>query len=186
MWSCNAIEGRANVPSQLNWIPSPPLISPIVLCSPLLCSARQFVYPYSLETHVLQPQPPHISHAERLAVQAEQHAKRVEFLKRREAEKARRKREQLRKVAPGWEPPEEDGDGGDPSSGASADPSSTRRQSGILEPTRKHTTMRTSSVTVLERPPSQPSSQQPRDVMDDLVEGLAKLDQLRVDDAGGA
>ena len=129
----------------------------------------QFVYPYSLEDHVLSPQPPHLSHAERIRKLEEQHATRVKFLKDREDEKLRKKKEQLRKVAPGWEPADE-GEDGMPG----------KRSSGILEPTRK-TTVKAQEEKLVEKKPSPAEPKEPpkpRDPMDDLVEGLAAMDDL--------
>ena len=74
-------------------------------------------------------------------------------------------RRKLRKVAPGWEP---------------SDDTSNKRNSGILEPTRKvkqeevgFSAMSTELQRELEQQPAQAKE---RDVMDDLVEGLARLD----------
>ena len=94
----------------------------------------------------------------------------MKFLKDREDEKIRKKREQMRKVAPGWEP-EEEGDG-----------KSGKRHSAILQPTRKAqtqaspTTMAIETAKEKDSTPTEPDK--PRDVMDDLVEGLAKMDEL--------
>ena len=132
-------------------------------------SLDQFVYPYSLENHVLAPQPPHISHAERIRTLQEQHATRTKYLKDREDDKARKKREQLRKVAPGWEPDETD------------EGISGKRHSAILEPTRKvaqQAAVPPPPQSVQGKAAAVSEPEKPRDVMDDLVEGLARMDEL--------
>ena len=58
----------------------------------------QFVYPFTLEPHVLTVE------ASRRSTLAAHAARREAYLKAREEEKERRKREALRKIAPGFEP----------------------------------------------------------------------------------
>lgn len=130
----------------------------------------QFVYPYSLETYVLSPQPPHISHAERIRKLEEQHAARVKFLKDREDEKKRKKRDQMRKIAPGWEPAEDDEDGSTGGQG--------KRSSSILEPTKKKAFNSADAAPSVGTATSEPVATKPRDPMDDLVEGLSRMDDL--------
>lgn len=88
----------------------------------------------------------------------------------------------MRKVAPGYEPPDEDptsvgGRGGVSNLNAE----DTRKKSGVLEPTRKN---QIPAMTVLDSPvqiadgASKEEEAKPRDVMDDLVEGLARMDEL--------
>ena len=129
----------------------------------------QFVYPYSLEVHVLSPAAPHLSHSERIRALKESHEQRLSFLQERENDKLQKRREQMRKIGPGWEPPDDNGLG---------DPA-TKRTSGILEPTKK-AAITFETVPADTEPASYTSTmgEGPRDVMDDLVEGLAKLDQL--------
>lgn len=96
----------------------------------------------------------------------------------------------MRKVAPGYEPPEED-DGfqtsglelvNDGSNTLKRDES--HRRSGILEPTRKSQTIPMSTGTLSKatseenKAEASSTSPKPRDVMDDLVEGLARMDEL--------
>jgi hypothetical protein len=124
---------------------------------------------------VLHPQPPHQSHAERIRKLHEEHEVRVKFLKERHDEKARQRRDALRKVAPGYEPPEDEDDEGSLTE-------QHHRHSGILEPTRKSVVSSTPTLKTLEvatqlvEPHKEES--RPRDVMDDLVEGLARMDEL--------
>ncbi|KAL7006559.1 hypothetical protein EMMF5_003980 [Cystobasidiomycetes sp. EMM_F5] len=155
--------------SPATWTPRPVELPPDIHPLPDDIKAY-FVYPYSLEDHVLSPAPPHVSHSERITSLRDQHAKRLAFLKSREQEKARKRKEQLRKVAPGWEPPD---DVGDDATGVTT--GTSKRTSGILEPTRKVVKAEPAKPDVLEEAII-PTSQT-RDVMDDLVEGLAKLEQ---------
>jgi hypothetical protein len=64
---------------------------------------QQFVYPFTLETHVLSPPWPHQPHAAIRAQIAATRAARLQVLHRREEDKASRRKEVLRRVAPGWE-----------------------------------------------------------------------------------
>ncbi|KAJ8078834.1 hypothetical protein PM082_013117 [Marasmius tenuissimus] len=90
----------------------------------------------------------------RRATLASHAAKREGYLKAREDEKERRKREALRKIAPGFEP-----------------------QGSVLVPTRA-----TSAPVPVHPPPGQqpvpppPGHRHTRSVMDDLVDHLAALD----------
>lgn len=59
---------------------------------------EQFVYPFTLEPHVLTVE------ASRRSTLAAHAARREAYLKAREEEKERRKREALRRIAPGFEP----------------------------------------------------------------------------------
>lgn len=142
---------------------------------------------------MLHPQAPHKSHSERISKLHEEHEIRIKYLKDREDEKVRRRREALRKVAPGYEPPEEedvDGSGQTSSLQLVNDGSHTlrrdesHRRSGILEPTRKSQTIPLSTGTSAKstsddkQPEAPNTSPKPRDVMDDLVEGLARMDEL--------
>jgi hypothetical protein len=143
----------------------------------------QFVYPYTLEDFVLHPQQPHKSHHDRIAKLHEEHEVRLKFLREREEEKLRKRKEALKKVAPGYEPPDaEDTSIGGISTHNAED--GRNRKSGILEPTRKN---QTPAMTVLDAPvhiadgsegASKEKEVKPRDVMDDLVEGLARMDEL--------
>lgn len=58
----------------------------------------QFVYPFTLEPHILAHGPAH-----RAQLQARQNAH-VAYLFQREEEKKARKRAELNRVAPGWNP----------------------------------------------------------------------------------
>ena len=94
------------------------------------------------------------------------------YLKAREDDKIRKRKEQLHRLAPGYNPPEPSED--------SADTSNAKRVSGILEPTKKPSVMdRPLSVASVEsqKQPVKPATPPPRDVMDDLVEGLAKMEK---------
>ncbi|KAK1236517.1 hypothetical protein PQX77_000210 [Marasmius sp. AFHP31] len=106
-----------------------------------------FAYPFTLEPHVLAME------GSRRATLASHAAKREGYLKAREDEKERRKREALRKIAPGFEP-----------------------QGSVLVPTRA-----TSAPVPVHPPSGQPVPPPPghrhtRSVMDDLVDHLAALD----------
>ncbi|KAI9453119.1 hypothetical protein F5148DRAFT_1234163 [Russula earlei] len=112
-----------------------------------------FVYPFTLEPHILNVA------SKRHAMTATQAARREAYLRAREDEKQRRKREALRRIAPGFEPlsaplvPVKTGAAaldlqqGQPGEGGSADTSAVGGQ-GTPQ----------------------------RDVMDDLVDKLAALE----------
>lgn len=128
---------------------------------------------------MLHPQPPHKSHHERIAKLHEEYETRVQFLKEREQEKTRRRKEALRKVAPGYEPPDEEDEG---FSAVMGSDEPHHRRSGILEPTRKSQTPTTGILSPPLQDPEPVEAKQeattaPRDVMDDLVEGLARMDE---------
>jgi hypothetical protein len=127
------------------------------ISSPTLTVGLQFVYPFTLETHVLSPPPPHVPHSALRAQIAAVRAARLDFLRRRAEEKACRRREALRKVAPGWE------EGGD----------------AVLQPKR----LSALGMGPGGRTPPVPSATLPpsgtRDPMLDLVDGIASLDAAR-------
>lgn len=108
----------------------------------------------------------------------------MQYLKEREDERTRKKREQLRKVAPGWEPDEAGVDASGAGDGTlSPRGTAGKRQSGILKPTRKPTASRTAVHTAesnqaVKAKEEERAEDTPRDVMDDLVEGLARMDEL--------
>ncbi|TFK98347.1 hypothetical protein BDV98DRAFT_552896 [Pterulicium gracile] len=107
-----------------------------------------FVYPFTLEPHVLDYE------ASRQANMKTQNAMREATLLSREEDKARRKREALRKVAPGFEP-----------------------QSGPLVPTRASVHLTGSSMgDIVEKGAL---SDQRKSVMEDVVDQLAALDASR-------
>ena len=93
-------------------------------------------------------------------------------MKAREDDKIRKRKEQLHRLAPGYNPPETSED--------SAGTSNANRVSGILEPTRKPSAMdRPLSLASADaqQQPVKSAIPPPRDVMDDLVEGLAKMEK---------
>lgn len=133
-----------------------------------------------MEDFVLHPPAPHKPHAERIAKLHEEHSIRVRYLKEREEEKIRKKKEALRKVAPGYEPPEEDGSEVAGGSTSSTGLDEGHRKTGILEPTRKSMQTTISPVSPsLSNAEAETKQEEPkqRDVMDDLVEGLARMDE---------
>ncbi|RDB21768.1 hypothetical protein Hypma_011094 [Hypsizygus marmoreus] len=102
-----------------------------------------FVYPFTLEPHVIT-----LESSRRTTIAAHT-ARREAYLRSRDDEKERRKRDALRKIAPGFEP-----------------------QGSVLIPTR------TSSASAAQEPTdtSQAGHMHTRSVMDDLVDQLAALD----------
>lgn len=71
-------------------------------------------------------------------------------------------------MAPGWEPQE----------GGSIGNNLEKRRSGILEPSKKKTDATSMAATIEQPPTNDPqAAERPRDAMEDLVEGLARLDQ---------
>ena len=105
---------------------------------------QQFVYPFTLEPHILTLE------TSRRSTLAAHTARREAYLKSREEEKERRKREALRRIAPGFEP-----------------------RSTPLMPT-KRDSLQVSSGTQDETG-SPPAQERPKSVMEDLVDQLAAL-----------
>ncbi|VDB87869.1 unnamed protein product [Peniophora sp. CBMAI 1063] len=103
-----------------------------------------FVYPFTLEPHVLSLE------SARAQTQADHAARRAALLAARADERERRRRAALARVAPGF-------DG-----------------SGLLVPTRKE--VLSPAANPSSAAPSEPKEERRRDVMDDLVDELAKLD----------
>ncbi|PBK87251.1 hypothetical protein ARMGADRAFT_1055124 [Armillaria gallica] len=105
-----------------------------------------FVYPFTIEPHILTVE------SSRRTTLAAHTARREAFLRARDDEKERRKREALRKIAPGFEP-----------------------AGSVLVPTK--TSNPPSHTTPGPELPTGSSSHQPsKSVMEDLVDQLAALD----------
>ncbi|KAK0236542.1 hypothetical protein EDD85DRAFT_576660 [Armillaria nabsnona] len=105
-----------------------------------------FVYPFTTEPHILTVE------SSRRTTLAAHTARREAFLRARDDEKERRKREALRKIAPGFEP-----------------------AGSVLVPTK--TSNPPSHTAPGPEPPTGSSSHQPsKSVMEDLVDQLAALD----------
>jgi len=121
-----------------------------------------FAYPFTLEPHTLT-----LESSRQTTLQAH-HARNTAYIKQREDEKSRKKREALRKIAPGFEP-----------------------SSGPLVPTKLSHSSSPQSSTVIgsESIDAKTDSVHPedgfgvkkRDVMDDLVDQLAAIDSARND-----
>ena len=107
----------------------------------------QFVYPFTLEPHVVTLE------SSRRKTTAAHATRREAYLRSRDDEKERRKRDALRRIAPGFEP-----------------------HGGPLVPTRNTgnsmNAIEGGAVVGYEQQPQQPS----RSVMDDLIDQLAALD----------
>lgn len=101
------------------------------------------MYPYTIEPHVITLE------SSRRATQAAHTSRREAYLRSREEDKERRKREKLRKIAPGFEP-----------------------MGSVLVPTHLSGNRADANGTGA----SNSSQGQERDVMDDLVDQLAALD----------
>ncbi|EPQ53701.1 hypothetical protein GLOTRDRAFT_45415, partial [Gloeophyllum trabeum ATCC 11539] len=112
-----------------------------------------FVYPFTLEPHIITLE------SARRSTLAAHAARREAYLRARDEEKERRKREALRKVAPGFEP--------------SAAPL-------VPTPIRKSTSAPPAGpANAQQSPPGSMSPQaagRPKDVMEDLVSQLEKLE----------
>jgi hypothetical protein len=114
---------------------------------------HQFVYPFTLEPHVLNAE------SNRRATIAAHAARREAHLRAREDEKERRKREALRRIAPGFEP-------------LSA-PLVPVKTGAALEQEGQEEGGGADTVAGQGQGQGQPQ----RDVMDDLVERLAALEE---------
>ena len=118
------------------------------------CFVLQFVYPFTLEPHVLTLE------SSRAATIAAHHVRHEAYLKQREENKERVRREALHRIAPGFEP-----------------------QSGPLVPTKVSDSNASeagaitggAALSTEEGPGAQGHGRQ-RSVMDDLVDHLAALD----------
>ncbi|KAF5361438.1 hypothetical protein D9758_006165 [Tetrapyrgos nigripes] len=137
----------ANVPvikSPSLRVPKPVTLPPDIHPLPLSVEPY-FVYPFRVEPHILTME------SSRRSTLAAHAARREAYLKAREEEKERRKREALRKVAPGFDP------------------------QGVLVPTR------TASISLPISPAPGSTSppgghRHTKSVMEDLVDQLAALD----------
>jgi hypothetical protein len=111
----------------------------------------QFVYPFSLESHILTLE------SSRRKTFAAHAARREAYLKARLKDKERRKRDALRRIAPGFEP-----------------------QSTPLVPTRVASTGSPDDGPIPSPPPIGTASHvRTRSVMEDLVDQLAALDSTK-------
>ncbi|GAA94534.1 uncharacterized protein L969DRAFT_91510 [Mixia osmundae IAM 14324] len=99
--SASLIENVPLIKNPSLWLPRPIELPQDIHPLPEDVSAY-FVYPWTLETHVLSPPEPHPSHAILRSELASTHQKRLRVLQAREDEKVRRRREALQKMAPGY------------------------------------------------------------------------------------
>ncbi|GLB42803.1 hypothetical protein LshimejAT787_1202520 [Lyophyllum shimeji] len=123
-------------------VPRPVVLPPDIHPLPDSVTAY-FVYPFTLEPHVITLE------SSRRSTIAAHAARREAYLRSRDEEKERRKRDALRRIAPGFEP-----------------------QGSVLVPTKPGTS--TAGPQAIETPT--PSHRHTRSVMDDLVDQLAALD----------
>ncbi|THV02580.1 hypothetical protein K435DRAFT_962895 [Dendrothele bispora CBS 962.96] len=148
----------ANVPiikSPSLRVPKPVTLPPDIHPLPDSVTAY-FVYPYTLEPHILTTE------SSRRSTLAAHAARRDAYLQAREDEKERRKREALRKIAPGFDP------------------------RGVLVPT--PTPTRNASISLPISPDTTgsrsnagdgPGHRHTKSVMEDLVDQLAALDSKK-------
>ncbi|KAG5725145.1 hypothetical protein E4T56_gene10223 [Termitomyces sp. T112] len=123
-------------------VPPPVILPPDI--HPLPDSVNDyFVYPFTLEPHIITLE------SSRRSTIAAHAARREAYLRQRDDEKERRKRDALRRIAPGFEP-----------------------QGSVLVPTRSVGGGSESQSTDLEGPDPRRS----KTVMEDLVDQLAALD----------
>lgn len=135
-------------------LPKPVKLPPDLHPLPTDISAY-FVYPFSLESYVLDPNTPSSATIDQLL------DKHKQYLEAREREKEEKKKEMLRKVAPGWQ-----GTGGAmlmPTSAAGA---------GAKE------SVQTEAAPAVETNKAEQQTQQERTPLDDLADHLAQLDAL--------
>ncbi|KAF7311654.1 hypothetical protein MKEN_01068800 [Mycena kentingensis (nom. inval.)] len=121
-------------------VPRPVVLPPDIHPLPDSVNAY-FVYPYTIEPHIITLE------SSRRSTLAAHQAQRDAYLRARSEEKERRKREALRRIAPGFEPAGQ-----------------------LLVPTKR------SSVIATPSPPPAGQPSQPRSVMEDLVDQLAALE----------
>ncbi|KIK65140.1 hypothetical protein GYMLUDRAFT_39534 [Collybiopsis luxurians FD-317 M1] len=106
-----------------------------------------FVYPFTLEPHVLTME------SSRRSTMAANEARREAYLRSREDEKEQRKREALRKIAPGFEP-----------------------RGTVLVPTRATSVPLSTTPDNADASVNGPGHRHSKSVMEDLVDQLAALD----------
>ncbi|KAF8063491.1 hypothetical protein FPV67DRAFT_247922 [Lyophyllum atratum] len=120
-------------------VPRPVILPPDIHPLPDSVTAY-FVYPFTLEPHVITLE------SSRRSTIAAHAARREAYLRSRDDEKERRKRDALRRIAPGFEP-----------------------QGSVLVPTRTGSAPQPPEAPI-------PGHRHTRSVMDDLVDQLAALD----------
>lgn len=113
---------------------------------------KQFVYPFTLEPHVITLE------ASRRTTLAAHTTRREALLRARDDEKERRRRDALRRIAPGFEP----------------------GSAGMLLVPTKRESANVGAEGLNSAGPSHGEEVRERDVMDDLVDQLARLDEEKV------
>ena len=124
----------------------------MIALNPKLTCYDKFAYPFTVENHVLHPYPPYRSHADQRAQIQAEHEQQTAYLEARASDKEKRRKEILRKLAPGYS-------------------EGTLSNGGLMQPKRLSFTPTTQPATTSASPKPADSvvDNKPRTAMDDLA-----------------